>query len=942
MATLVSDFLLAESERRQPGRKRGRKLEAEPTSRHLNGVQEAAGSGAESSRADFSAEKSRAASSPSAFSSRSAASFYSVEEDLGEVYCPDREPQQNAPNALKVRARATDEAADEAADESASRVRLTGNAQATPAASLSSSFACASASCSSSVRARSVSSSGCSASFGESEEVRDRRLHASGGSRHERRVDAALERESEKPGRGNSAGPSADSKKRLRRTTSSGVVPASEKQRFAGALPIHGFVDVVRDAVSRHQVTLIVGDTGSGKTTQVPQFLHFFGFTQKGVVAVTQPRRVAAVSLARRVSEELSRKQEASSETQEHSPEHNESLGGFVGYCVRFEDCTSAETRIKFLTDGMLVREAMLDEMLSRYSVVVLDEAHERSLRTDILLGWMKRLLPKRKDLKVIVMSATLDTEKFLGFFPGAQTVLVPGRQFPVELMYTPEPEGDYIEAALITVLQIHTQYPPGDILVFLPGQEDIESLQTILEGKRELLRNALCMAASMGAGQAPKKVASIERGGQRALPLPKGLSSANRRVEVRIGEDTAAVDQLPCCRDLQICPLFAALPFERQKAVFTPAPEGVRKVIVATNIAETSITVQGIRYVVDCGLAKAKCVNHRTGVEALVIEEISQDAAKQRAGRAGREAPGVVFRMYTEDTFNKFRPRKVPEIVTCDLDQVFLELKTLGVENPLEFPFLDSPPKEAFVNAGRTLHRLEAVDSRGQLTELGRKLAALPLKPILGKLVLDSVTFECTAEILSIVAMLSTDSLWYSHRSLPADKSSRLVHARRRLSDSQGDHLTLLNAYTQWDEATDKIAFCKEYGLHHNALLRAKQIRTQLEQILLSPQIGVKNVAKSEAPDTRTKIRQCLAVGCWLHTARLQRDQKTYITTVERETAKIHPSSVLSGQKSLPWWIVYSEYVHTTRPYLRGVTAIEGPWLQQFVPRWFTLGGQN
>ncbi|KFH10952.1 helicase [Toxoplasma gondii MAS] len=939
MATLVSDFLLAESERLRAERKRGRKPKAERTSRHLNGGQEAARSGAESSSAEFSEEKRRMASSPSAVSSRSATGFSSVEEDLGEVYCPDRESQRNAAKALKGQACA----ADEAADESVSRLPLTGNSQATPAASLSSPFACASASCSSSLRARTAASSGCSARLGESEESRERRLHASAGRLHERRADPGLEKANAKTGRGNSAGPSEDSRKRLRRTASSGVAPASEKQLFAGELPIHGFVDVVRDAVSRHQVTLIVGETGSGKTTQVPQFLHFFGFTQKGVVAVTQPRRVAAVSLARRVSEELSRKQDASSETQEDLPEHNASLGGFVGYCVRFEDCTSAETRIKFLTDGMLVREAMLDEMLSRYSVVVLDEAHERSLRTDILLGWMKRLLPKRKDLKVIVMSATLDTEKFLGFFPGAQTVLVPGRQFPVELMYTPEPEGDYIEAALITVLQIHTQYPPGDILVFLPGQEDIESLQTILEGKQELLRKALCMAASLGAGPAPKKAARSERGGeQRAVPHSKDLSSANCRVEVRIGEDTAAVDQLPPCRDLQICPLFAALPFERQKAVFTPAPAGVRKVIVATNIAETSITVQGIRYVVDCGLAKAKCVNHRTGVEALVIEEISQDAAKQRAGRAGREAPGVVFRMYTEDTFNKFRPRKVPEIVTCDLDQVFLELKTLGVQNPLEFPFLDSPPKEAFVNAGRTLHRLEAVDSRGQLTELGRKLAVLPLKPILGKLVLDSVTFECTAEILSIVAMLSTDSLWYSHRSLPADKSNRLLHARRRLSDNQGDHLTLLNAYTQWDEATDKIAFCKEYGLHHNALLRAKQIRTQLEQILLSPQIGVKNVAKSEAPDTRTKIRQCLAAGCWLHTARLQRDQKTYVTTVERETAKIHPSSVLSGQKSLPWWIVYSEYVHTTRPYLRGVTAIEGPWLQQFVPRWFTLGGQN
>ncbi|CBZ55512.1 putative pre-mRNA splicing factor RNA helicase [Neospora caninum Liverpool] len=881
MATLVSDFLLSESERNQAGvkKKKGRKRGDDTNATSLAHYEQApAASSAE--RTDRASP--REASSPS---SRHAVSPYSFDEDLGEVYCPENDSPECSPaDGRKARRLASGGAGEASAETRFSGDPATASAPE-PLAALSLPRTCRT-SCSSPPPSRSSSSPGLfsSSSGSASSPAAGEAREAQGGSSGKRKLGGGAS--------ANCGVSDADGSSAKRTGSGEGLaIAAASAQTFSGALPIHGFVDVVRDAVSRHQVTLIVGDTGSGKTTQVPQFLHHFGLTRKGVVAVTQPRRVAAVSLARRVSEELSGQ----------PGKTGDCLGGFVGYCVRFEDRTSPETRIKFLTDGMLVREAMLDETLSQYSVIVLDEAHERSLRTDILLGWMKRLLPKRKDLKVVVMSATLDTEKFMGYFPGATAVLVPGRQFPVELLYTPEPEADYIDAALVTVLQIHTRYPPGDILVFLPGQEDIESLQSLLEGKRDLLRKALCMAASRDARRADSQDSSLTASARQTTTRMGFAPSARRGVELRIGEDTSPIDQLPPCRDLQICPLFAALPFDLQKAVFTPAPAGVRKVIVATNIAETSITVQGIRYVVDSGLAKAKCVNHRTGVEALVIEEISQDAAKQRAGRAGREAPGVVFRMYTEDTFNKFHPRKVPEIVTCDLDQVFLELKTLGIENPLEFPFLDSPPKEAFVNAGRTLHRLEAVDSRGQLTVLGRKLAALPLKPILGKLLLDSVAFECTAEILSIVAMLSTDSLWYSYRNLPADKSSRLQQARKRLSDNQGDHLTLLNAYTQWDEATDKIAFCKEYGLHHNALLRAKQIRSQLEELLLSSQIGVKNVAKNGAGDTRTKIRQCLAAGCWLHTARLQRDGRTYVTTVERETAKVHPSSVLSGQKSLP-----------------------------------------
>ena len=373
------------------------------------------------------------------------------------------------------------------------------------------------------------------------------------------------------------------------------------------------------EMLGAHQTVILVGETGSGKTTQIAQFIAEAGYCRDGrQVACTQPRRVAAMSVARRVAEEM-----------------DVSLGEEVGYSIRFEECTGPRTIVKFATDGMLLREAMTDPLLARYSVIILDEAHERTLATDILFGLLKEVLRKRADLKLVVMSATLEAEKFQSYFLDAPLIKVPGRLFPVEIFYTQEPERDYLEAAVRTVVQIHEVEPPGDVLVFLTGEEEIED--------------------------------------------------ACRKIR-------DAVDQLGPARagPIKVYPLYSTLPPAQQQKIFEKAPpplqpggkEG-RKVIVSTNIAETSLTIDGIVYVIDPGFAKQKVYNPRVRVESLLVSPISQASARQRAGRAGRTKPGKCFRLYTETSFQKdLQEQTYPEILRSNLGSVVLQLKKLKIDD--------------------------------------------------------------------------------------------------------------------------------------------------------------------------------------------------------------------------------------------------------------------
>ncbi|OAD46999.1 Putative ATP-dependent RNA helicase DHX33, partial [Eufriesea mexicana] len=466
-------------------------------------------------------------------------------------------------------------------------------------------------------------------------------------------------------------------------------------QQQRKSLPVYRLRKRLLEEIRRNSTLIIIGETGSGKTTQIPQLLLSSGIAgASGCIGITQPRRVAAVSVARRVA------QEQGVET-----------GKLVGYCVRFEDVTSSQTRIKYLTDGMMVREAMTDEILSDYSVVILDEAHERSVQTDVLLGVARRAQNLRKlknlpPLKLLVMSATMDVDKFSKYFQ-APAVYLEGRQHPVKIYHAVKSQEDYAFSALVTAFQIHRDNLANeDILVFLTGQEEIE-------------------AAVVSARQVAKQL-----DGQGYPPL-------------------------------KVFPLYSALPTHQQLEAFKPSAPGMRKLILSTNVAETSVTIGGIRHVIDTGVVKARTHHPTTGLDVLRVEKVSKAQAWQRTGRAGREAAGKCYRTYTKEEFERMKEMPVPEIQRCSLAGVALQLLAIGVDITT-FDFMDKPPKEAVDVAVTCLEKLGAVKgSPPQLTTLGRTMSLFPLDPRFTKVILASVEYQCLEEALMVVALLSGESVF-------------------------------------------------------------------------------------------------------------------------------------------------------------------------------------
>ncbi|XP_022172233.1 pre-mRNA-splicing factor ATP-dependent RNA helicase DHX15 isoform X2 [Myzus persicae] len=462
-------------------------------------------------------------------------------------------------------------------------------------------------------------------------------------------------------------------------------------------LPVFEYKDEFMSLLKNNQCIVLVGETGSGKTTQIPQWcVEYSSVCGRKGVACTQPRRVAAMSVAQRVSEEM-----------------DVCLGSEVGYSIRFEDCSSSRTLLKYMTDGMLLREGMSDPMLETYQVILLDEAHERTLATDILMGVLKEVIKQRKDLKLVIMSATLDAGKFQQYFDNAPLMNVPGRTFPVEIFYTPEPERDYLEAAIRTVIQIHMcEEVAGDILLFLTGQEEIEE--------------------------------------------------ACKRIKKEIDNLGPDVGELKCI------PLYSTLPPNLQQRIFEAAPPNKangaigRKVVVSTNIAETSLTIDGVVFVIDPGFAKQKVYNPRIRVESLLVSPISKASAQQRAGRAGRTRAGKCFRLYTEKAYkNEMQENTYPEILRSNLGSVVLQLKKLGIDDLVHFDFMDPPAPETLMRALELLNYLSALDDDGNLTDLGNIMAEFPLDPQLAKMLIASCSLSCSNEILSITAMLSGVCCW-------------------------------------------------------------------------------------------------------------------------------------------------------------------------------------
>jgi len=627
-------------------------------------------------------------------------------------------------------------------------------------------------------------------------------------------------------------------------------------------LPVYKFKQDLLAAVAESQVVVIEGETGSGKTTQIPQFLVEAGYAVPGrsCVACTQPRRVAATSVARRVSEEM-----------------DVELGGEVGYNIRFEDVTDPNrTVLKFLTDGMLLREAMGDPELSNYGAVILDEAHERTLATDVLMGLLHEILPRRPTLKLLVMSATLDAGKFQAYFRGAPIMKVPGRTFPVDIFYTAQPERNYVEAAVRTALHVHRYEEPGDILVFLTGEMEIETC---------------CNEIRAGAA---------EFGG-------------------KAGE-------------MVVHPLYSSLPPAQQQKIFDAAPEGGRKVVVSTNIAETSLTIDGIVYVIDPGFSKQKVYNPRIRVESLLVSPISRASARQRAGRAGRTRPGKCFRLYTEKSFKEdLQETTYPEILRSQMSNVVLTLKKLGIDDLVHFDYMDPPAPETLMRALEELNYLGALDDEGEITDLGYQMSELPLDPKMAKMLLSSPDYGCSDEIVSIVACLSAPQIFLR----PKEHAKLADDAKAQFANTESDHITLLNAFAAYSAVPEfeRRKWCWDNFLNERSLQSATSVRRQLTNIMQKLNVTLCSLEYGSA-SYDTSIRMAVSNGTYMHVAYRQRSGQ-YLTVKDNQIVHVHPGSVVVSN---PEWIVFEEFALTTKNFIRTCTTTRVDWLIEMAPHYFDL----
>ena len=640
-------------------------------------------------------------------------------------------------------------------------------------------------------------------------------------------------------------------------------------------LPVHAQREEFLKIFHSTQIMVFVGETGSGKTTQILQFVlydempHLTGKQ----VACTQPRRVAAMSVAARVADEM-----------------DVELGEEVGYNIRFENNSGSKTILKYMTDGMLLREAMEDHDLTRYSCIILDEAHERTLATDILMGLLKQVSVRRPDLKIIIMSATLDAEKFQNYFNNAPLLAVPGRTHPVEIYYTPEFQRDYLDAAIRTVLQIHATEGEGDILLFLTGEEEIEDAcrKISLEGD-ELVREQNC-------------------------------------------------------GPLKVYPLYGSLPPHQQQKIFEPAPTNPnpngrpgRKVIISTNIAETSLTIDGIVYVVDPGFSKQKVYNPRVRVESLLVSPISKASAQQRAGRAGRTRPGKCFRLYTEEAFKKeLIEQSYPEILRSNLSSTVLELKKLGIDDLVHFDFMDPPAPETMMRALEELNYLQCLSDEGDLTALGRLATQFPLDPMLAVMLIGSPAYSCSEEILTIVAMLSVPNVFVR----PALARKRADEAKLSFAQADGDHLTLINVYEAFisPEASEigTHKWCRDNFLSYRSLTSAKNVRNQLQRLMQKYDLQlISQYNQVSEFEYWENVKKALVAGFFMQVAKKKLGNKGYLTVKDNQDVLIHPSTVLSKEGE---WLIYNEFVLTSKNYIRTVTVVKPEWLVEIAPKYYNL----
>lgn len=618
--------------------------------------------------------------------------------------------------------------------------------------------------------------------------------------------------------------------------------------RYDDALPITPKIPEIQAAIRDNQVLVVCGETGSGKSTQLPKLCLEMGRGLDGFIGHTQPRRVAARAIAERLAQEL-----------------GDSVGGHAGYKFRFAEQLSDETYIKVVTDGMLLAELETDRLLAQYDTLIIDEAHERSLNIDFLLGVVKQMLPRRPDLRVIITSATIDPDKFSRYFDGAPVIEVSGRTYPVEVRYRPFDEGDgdagerNLEVGLLHAVDELFREKPGDILVFLPGEHHIHKTAGLLRRKHY--------------------------------------------------------------RNTEILPLYARLSTREQQRIFHPG--GARRIVLATNVAETSITVPGIRYVIDSGLARVSRYRPTRQVQALPVEPISRASAQQRAGRCGREADGICIRLYSETDFEAREAFTPPEVQRTSLASVILAMYNLRLGDVEQFPFIEPPPARMIKAGYRLLEELAAIDGERCLTRTGKRLARIPADPRVGRMLLAAADHQCASEILTIAAALSIQD----PRDYPANALEKARQAHAAYNDEKSDFLSLLKLWETYRRDTRNLSqrqrgrYCRDRFLSSARMREWRNVRDQLVRVARELKITL-----NPSPAPVASVHQALLTGLLGNIARRHIDNE-YLGTQGKKLF-IHPSS--SQFKTRPKWLVCAELVQTRKLYARTVAAIDPKWAEE------------
>ncbi len=624
-------------------------------------------------------------------------------------------------------------------------------------------------------------------------------------------------------------------------------------------LPIHGHKDQILEAVKYNQVTILVGETGSGKSTQTPPFLLEAGYGEKGLIGITEPRRIAAITVAEFAA-----------------GQYGVECGAEIGYQVRYDDCTMEGTMAKFMTEGILLREILADPDLSKYEIIMVDEAHERSLNQDLLLGLLKQLLKRRPDLKLVVTSATIDSEKFSSYFDDAPIIEIEGRMYPVEITYQPMSSfSNTAQEITDLVVNIHTTKDEGDILVFLTGEEAIRRIADLIE-----------------------------------------------RMDL----------------DVEVLPLYAQLPSNEQARVFQQCPR--RKVVLATNIAETSVTIDGVVYVIDPGLIKQSNFDADTGFDRLEVVAHSRAGCNQRTGRAGRTQAGECFRLYSESDFFGRDEFTEPEIKRSSLSGVVLQMKMMGIEDVIGFPFLDQPDTETFEAAHRHLISLGALSKDNGITELGRKMAKFPLESHKACQILKAAVSGCLEEVAKIVAMSSTGKRpFFLPREDDPEARFRAISAHAKFKDPSSDHLTMLKLFNAWQqEGGSRLhpGWYHDNFINRTCMQEAGKILDQLKEIARRS-----DLEPSTSEDT-SKILKAITAGL-VDSICVKDGTYNYTHTASGQQVFIYPGSALFGHNP-PQLLVSDAFVASkkrggSKTYARDCSKIEADWLVEIDPQRASIG---